>query len=101
MIQQQLFPIEEKPKEKNWLDFSDREKDEGIIRLTDEELKEIPLTTIRCWKFNKFGNDWGTNEKGESDYCCCNCHCADLCHSQKRTPLEIRYNKLKFEENKC
>lgn len=82
--------------EKNWLDFRDREKDEnGIIQLTDEELTDIPLTTIRCWKFNKFGSDSYTNEKGESDFCCPNCPCSEQCHNCTQTPLEKRYNQLK------
>lgn len=86
---------------KDWLDYRDREKDEeGIIKVTDEELLNFPLTTIRCWKFNKFGTDCYTNDLGESDYCCPNCICGDLCHSQDETPLEKRYNELKPNKSK-
>jgi hypothetical protein len=79
---------------KDWLDFRDREKDEqGIIKLSDEEILDIPLLVLRCWKFNKFGSDYLSN--GESEYSCPNCPCAELCHKQEITPLERRYNKLK------
>lgn len=87
-------------KEKNWLDMRDREKDEnGIIKLSDEEILDFPITTLRCWKFNKFGTDCYTNDKGESDYCCPACPCSEECHSGKQTPLEKRYFQLKPNKN--
>jgi hypothetical protein len=82
--------------EKNWLDYSDRERDDnGIIKITDGELLEIPLNTIRCWRFNLEGLGAYLDEKGESGYMCPKCKYHDKCHSNEKTPLEERYEKLK------
>ena len=63
--------------------------------MKDKEILKENLINLRCWRFYKTGFDFLTNKKGEIEYMCCNCKFSNLCHSQKRTPLEIKYNKLK------
>lgn len=75
------------------------EFENGILKLTDEQLQRIPLTDLRCWRFNRTGHDFLESNEEESEYMCCkSCEECTGCngHGGKdlEAPLYKRWEKL-------